>query len=452
MTNEQYQQARLARDVRFDGVFFVGVKTTGIFCRPICPANLAKEHNVSYLQHAHAALEAGSRPCLRCRPESAPNSWAWLGAETSFRRALTLIEQGALNQSSCETLSDRLGISSRYLRQLFQEHLGLSPKKYAQYHQLMFAKQLLHHSHLSISDIGFACGFNSVRRFNDAFKKTLKLTPSELRRGDGKVTARNEVYLAYRGAYDWSAMLNFLQKRAISGVERVTDQSYERYVDIDGTLGWFRLCADLNGEQTVKVEFELEQVTQLASLLSGIKRVFDLDTDITAVESHLNAVDEGLILKPGLRLPGVWSAWEAGARAVLGQQVSVKAAIGQLNLLTETMDQRLSGQRVFPTPDHVAGKDLSFLRMPESRKETLSRLACHLGEHPDDHPDNWLSLKGIGPWTVNYAKMRGLSSPDLLLSSDLIVKKYLIDHNEVNAEHTAPWGSYATLHCWSHFS
>ncbi|WP_338167225.1 DNA-3-methyladenine glycosylase 2 family protein [Vibrio sp. 10N] len=452
MTHEQYQRARLARDARFDGVFFVGVKTTGIFCRPICPANLPKEQNVSYFKHAHAALEAGYRPCLRCRPESAPNSWAWLGAETSFRRALTLIEQGALNQSSCEALSERLGISSRYLRQLFQTHLGIAPKKYAQYQQLMFAKQLLHHSQLSIADIGFACGFNSVRRFNDAFKKTLKLTPSQLRRSEGKVTARNEVYLAYRGAYDWPAMLSFFQKRAIRDVEYVTEQSYERYVDIDGTLGWFRLFADLEGKQSVRIEFELEQVTHLASLLSEIKRVFDLDTDINSVESHLRSVDEGLIIKPGLRLPGVRSLWEAGARAVLGQQVSVTAAVGQLNLLTETLDQRLSGQRVFPTAENVAGKDLSFLRMPESRKATLSRLANYLCEHPDDHPDNWLSIKGIGPWTVNYAKMRGLSSPDLLLSSDLIVKKHLINHSIVSAEHTAPWGSYATLHCWSHFS
>lgn len=137
---------------------------------------------------------------------------------------------------------------------------------------------------------------------------------------------------------------------------------------------------------------------------------------------------------------------------MLGQQVSVKAAVGQLNLLTETVDQRLSGQRVFPAPNSVAGADLGFLRMPESRKETLSRLASYLCEHPDDRPDSWLSIKGIGPWTVNYAKMRGLSSPDLLLDSDLIVKKYLVDHSEINAKQTAPWGSYATLHCWSHFS
>ncbi|WP_419153469.1 DNA-3-methyladenine glycosylase 2 family protein [Vibrio maritimus] len=451
MTNEQYQSARLSRDSRFDGVFFVAVKTTGIFCRPICPANPPKEQNVEYFTNAHMALEAGYRPCLRCRPESAPNSWAWLGAETSFRRALTLIEQGALSQSSCEELSDRLGISSRYLRQLFKTHLGVSPKKYAQYHQLMFAKQLLHHSMLSISDIGFACGFNSTRRFNDAFKKTLNLTPSQLRRhGSGK-EARNVVYLAYRGAYDWQSLLSFYQKRAINGIEKVTDTSYERYVEISGSLAWFKIFADHEGKQTVKIEFEMEDVTKLSTLLTTIRRVFDLDTDITAVESHLNGINHELIVHSGLRLPGVWSTWEAGVRAVLGQQVSVKAAIGQLNLLSESLDCRVSGQLVFPTPGVVSNADLSFLRMPQSRKDTLARLASHLREHCDDSPNNWLALKGIGPWTVNYALMRGQSEPDLFLSSDLIVKKYLKTNELMSEEGVSPWGSYATLHCWSHY-
>ncbi|MFC5080550.1 Bifunctional transcriptional activator/DNA repair enzyme Ada [Vibrio thalassae] len=454
LTREQYSVARLSRDPRFDGVFFVAVKTTGIFCRPICPANLPREENVEYFSTAPVALQAGYRPCLRCRPDSAPNSWAWLGKETSFRRAVKLIEQGALQYSNLETLSDRLGVTSRYLRQLFQNHLGMSPKVYAQYHQLMFAKQLLHSSSLSITDVCFASGFNSTRRFNDAFKKYLKLTPSQMRRHHVRSDdlERNVIHLAYRGQYHWESLLDFNRLRAIEGVEDVTPHSYSRYVDIDGSLAWFKLYADVKGKQTVKVEFELEDVTKLSWLMSNIKRVFDLNTDVALIEERLSAHDEQLVLRPGLRLPGVWSTWEAGVRAVVGQQVSVKAAVGQLNLLTDTLGHNVSGQRVFPNANVVARSDLSFLKMPNSRKETLARLAQHIANTPESPPSNWLSLKGIGPWTVSYARMRGASEPDLFLDSDLIVKKYLAKHPQLNAAKVSPWGSYATLHCWSHFS
>ncbi len=170
------------------------------------------------------------------------------------------------------------------------------------------------------------------------------------------------------------------------------------------------------------------------------------------IEERLSEHDEQLVLRPGLRLPGVWSTWEAGVRAVVGQQVSVKAAVGQLNLLTNTLGHNVSGQRVFPNANVVARSDLSFLKMPNSRKETLARLAQHIANTPESPPSNWLSLKGIGPWTVSYARMRGASEPDLFLDSDLIVKKYLAKHPQLNAAKVSPWGSYATLHCWSHFS
>ncbi|KFA98498.1 DNA-3-methyladenine glycosylase 2 family protein [Vibrio sp. ER1A] len=454
LSREQCSVARLSRDPRFDGVFFVAVKTTGIFCRPICPANLPREENVEYFSTAPVALQAGYRPCLRCRPDSAPNSWAWLGKETSFRRALSLIEQGALQHSNLETLSDRLGVTSRYLRQLFQNHLGMSPKVYAQYHQLMFAKQLLHNSSLSITDVGFASGFNSTRRFNDAFKKYLKLTPSEMRRHHARQdkSGRNVIHLAYRGQYHWESLLDFYRLRAIEGVEEVTQYSYARYVEIDGSLAWFKLHADVEGKQTIKVEFELQDVTKLSWLMSNIKRVFDLNTDVALIEELLSKYDDQLVIKSGLRLPGVWSTWEAGVRAVVGQQVSVKAAVGQLNLLTDTLGHTVYGQRVFPSADIVARSDLSFLKMPNSRKETLARLAHHITNSPEDTPNNWLALKGIGPWTISYAKMRGTSEPNLFLDTDLIVKKYLAEHPQLNAANVSPWGSYATLHCWSHFS
>ncbi|MGR5348419.1 DNA-3-methyladenine glycosylase 2 family protein [Vibrio mediterranei] len=453
LSREQCRHARLSRDARFDGRFFVAVKTTGIFCRPICPANLPKEENVEYFSNAILALNAGYRPCLRCRPDSAPNSWAWKGTETTVRRALKLIEEGELNHSNLEVLSERLGVTSRYLRQLFRTHVGMSPKAYAQLHQLMFAKQLLHSSSLSVTEVGFACGFNSTRRFNDAFRKYLKLTPTDVKRGrvsEASSTASNVLHLAYRGRYHWRRLLDFYQLRAISGVEQVTDDSYARHIEAGGRLGWFRLHADLEQRQSVRVEFELEDVTKLPWLMANIKRVFDLNTDLLLVEEHLKGVDRHLIRQSGIRLPGVWSIWEAGVRAVLGQQVSVKAAIGQLNLLVQQLNHRVSGKQVFPSAELVAQSDLSFLKMPQSRKETLARLAGFVAQASDDSPENWLTLKGVGPWTVNYARMRGLSDPDLFLETDLIVKKYSTLQQGLTADRVSPWGSYATLHCWSH--
>ncbi|MCL9775344.1 DNA-3-methyladenine glycosylase 2 family protein [Vibrio methylphosphonaticus] len=449
---EQFRAARLSRDSRFDGQFFVAVKTTGIFCRPICPANLPKEKNVEYFVNAPMALQAGYRPCLRCRPDSAPSSWAWQGVETTFRRAINLIEQGALQQSSVEQLAARLGISSRYLRQVFDKHLGMSPKRYAQFQQIMFAKQLLHCSSMSITDIGFACGFNSTRRFNDAFQKCLKLNPTNVRRQQNVDGMSNVLTLAYRGDYDWQRLLAFYQLRAIDGIERVTERSYERYVELDGTLGWFKIWADFEDKKTVRVEFDVEDARQLYFMVSNIKRMFDLNADLTSIESHLLSVDPNLVRYSGIRLPGVWSTWEAGVRAVLGQQVSVKAAIGQVNLLTDTVNRTVSGQKVFPDPRSVSQHELSFLRMPQSRKETLSRLANALNDDVNLAPDLWAEIKGIGPWTINYAKLRGLSQPNLLLATDLIVKKYTNLHPSCIASRVSPWGSYATLHCWSQHS
>lgn len=446
LTAEQCQQARLARDSRFDGQFYTAVKTTGIFCRPICPASPPKEENVEYFANQALALQAGYRPCLRCRPDSAPSSWAWKGVETTFIRAVTLIEQGELHQSSLSELANRLGVSDRYLRMLFDKYVGVSPKQYAQYHQLMFAKQLLHTSKMSIGDIGFACGFNSTRRFNDAFQKVLQLTPTQIRKSKPAQTVSNTIQLPFTGAFDWQHTLDFYRLRAIEGLEVITETSYQRNVCINGSRGWFK--ASLNSAQSLEIEFELDDFHQLRKLVAEVRRVFDLDVNLHQVEQHLESVAPGLVKKPGIRIPGVWSAWEAGVRAILGQQVSVKAAIGQLNLLAS----RTSGEgelKLFPTPEQVADLDLSFLRMPQSRKDTLKRFAEYMVMSSDAHPSEWITLKGIGPWTIQYALLRGVSEPNCFLSGDLVVKKALSEFPELDAESASPWGSYATFHCWS---
>ncbi|MEZ9346370.1 AlkA N-terminal domain-containing protein [Vibrio splendidus] len=464
LTSEQCHLARYARDARFDGMFFTAVKTTGIFCRPICPASPPKEENVEYFSHQAQALKAGYRPCLRCRPDSAPFSPAWKGVETTFLRALQLIDHGALNSGSIVDLATRLGISDRYLRTLFDNYIGVSPKQYSLYSQLMFAKQLLHTSSMSITDVGFASGFNSTRRFNDAFLKELQLSPSQIRRTKLSENLSNHIQLVFHGPLDWNHLLGFYRRRMIEGVEDVGEDYYKRTVNVNGSKGWFK--ATLAKENRLDIEFELDDISQLRSLITNIRRMFDLDVDIAKVEAFFTTIDPNLVAKSGIRIPGVWSAWEAGVRAILGQQVSVTAAIGQLNLLVREIfgthstssledpanSQEWSGiqeQAYFPTPKQIAEADVSFLRMPGSRKETLKRFAEYMVDNEAEHPSKWIELKGIGPWTIQYALLRGLSEPNHLLVGDLVVKKFIEHRPAINTESVSPWGSYATFHCWN---
>ncbi len=445
LTFEQCQKARMSRDSRFDGRFFVAVKSTGIFCRPVCPANLPKEENVEYFPDKTMAVNAGYRPCLRCRPDSAPGSWAWKGVETTFQRAITMIDNGELNHHSVAELAERVGISDRYLRMLFEKYLGMSPKQYAQYQQLMFAKQLLHSSSMSVTEVGFAAGFNSTRRFNDAFQKILKLTPSQVRRKELNETKTNRIVLPYRGELNWHHMLDFYRLRAIHGVESVTEESYSRSVQINGSKAWFKAT---KGASHLELEFEIEDASGLQNLVSGVRRMFDLDVDISAVEQHLDFVAPGIVSHKGIRIPGVWNTWEAGVRAILGQQVSVKAAIGQLNLLTDELCAEVE-HRYFPEPASIANADVSFLRMPQSRKNTLVSFAQFILNNPAAEPHQWLKIKGIGPWTVSYAQLRGQSQPDCFLHNDLVVRKAMPRYPSLSSQTVSPWGSYATFHLWN---
>ena len=446
LTNEQCHLARYARDARFDGMFFTAVKTTGIFCRPICPATPPKEENVEYFSHQAQALKAGYRPCLRCRPDSAPFSPAWKGVETTFLRAMQLIDNGALNSGSIVDLATRLGISDRYLRTLFDNYIGVSPKQYSLYSQLMFAKQLLHTSSMSITDVGFASGFNSTRRFNDAFQKELQLSPSQIRRAKLSDSVSNHIQLGFHGPLDWKHLLAFYRRRMIEGLEEVGEDYYQRTVNVNGSKGWFQ--ATLAKDNRLDIEFELDDISHLRSLIANIRRMFDLDVDIAKVEAFFETIDPNLVAKSGIRIPGVWNPWEAGVRAILGQQVSVIVAIGQLNLLVKELSDA-SEKAYFPTPKQIAKADVSFLRMPGSRKETLKRFAEYMVDNETEHPSKWIELKGIGPWTIQYALLRGLSEPNHLLVGDLVVKKFIEYRPAINTESVSPWGSYATFHCWN---
>lgn len=464
--NQHYQKARLARDSRYDGKFFVAVKTTKIYCRPICPASPPKEKNVVYYQSAVQAQDAGFRPCLRCRPESAPQSPAWLGNEAILHKAMQRIQSGSLNHQTIQTFSESLGISDRYLRKIFEQHLGMSPQSYANHHRLMLAKQLLQQTELSITDIALGSGFNSVRRFNDSFKATMRLSPSELRKKshNGATKAVNiRLHLSYRPPYNWAQMQRFLKQRELAPIESVDASSYSRTFTINRSHGWFEAIHQPDSNRFL-VEIELQDNAQLMPAIAQIKQVLDLDSDISTIEKHL-AKDKKLkpIMTKGLRLPACWNTFEAGIKAILGQQVSVKAAYGHTQRLIEHVGSTYMGStnigrpnsqhKLFPTPEQVMKADLSFLKMPGRRKQTLTDFATWFYDKEQSGQnyelEEILDIKGIGPWSYEYIKLRSGQDTDAFPAKDLGVLKAL-EANHINeTDHWSPWRSYATLHLWN---
>ncbi|MCL1124108.1 DNA-3-methyladenine glycosylase 2 family protein [Shewanella surugensis] len=463
------QKARLSRDPRFDGQFFTAVKTTGIYCRSICPASPPKEVNVTYFASAIECASSGFRPCLRCRPDSAPHSPAWKGVNASLERAIRLINDGALQTQSLVQLAQRLGISDRYLRQIFNQYLGMSPKRYSLYQQCLFAKQLLQQTRLPIIQVALASGFDSVRRFNDCFKSELKLTPSQMRKTTAENANELTLKLYYRPPFDWTLMQTTLATRAVEQMEWCDNDSYGRSFNWHGTLG--RFSARHKPEKNMfLVTIELNEITHLKPIINNIRRILDLDLDIQAVEADLKrCLPSHFDFKAGVRLPGIWSVFEAGIRAILGQQISVPAARDLVTKLVNELGESYQGNKLFPSPQAIADSELTFLKIPASRKQTLHNLAqYYVDEASPDVPQNWLALKGIGPWTVDYARMRGLSDPDVFLASDLGIKKALAkyapaekesdntldigksaDQMPFKAEQVSPWGSYLTFQLWS---
>ncbi|MCL1048303.1 helix-turn-helix domain-containing protein [Shewanella abyssi] len=500
IASEICRKARLARDARFDGQFFTGVITTGIYCRSICPAVSPKEENVRYFDSPFKAANAGLRPCLRCRPDSAPGSFAWKGVATTLERAVSLIDMGVLtgvDAISIEQLSARLGVSSRYLRKLFTEGVGTSVKQYAQYRQLMLAKQLLHQTELSITQVGLAAGFNSIRRFNEVFKQILKLTPSSFRKQAVPVNTNTQVSchstviepvicaaeplklsveLFYRPPFAWQQQHDFYQIRAVHNMEWLeSDNNYGRSFTTNGVSGYFDAKHNkIRNSFNIDIVLENEQgLVELSAIIANIKRVLDLDANMQAIEQvlHLLAPLQQKII-PGLRLLGTWSSFEAGCRAVLGQQVSIIQASKLLNQLVLAYGERriIANKEVvlFPTAEVIANASLEELKMPGARKLALNALGKFVTQYPAAELNDWLSIKGIGPWTIAYAQMRGASSPDVLLCGDLVVKKRVlalyqqysetpnqaleIDYSALTkdiATTVSPWGSYLTFQLWN---
>ena len=477
MTQEEvYERARLARDARFDGQFFVGVKTTGIYCRPVCPANSPKRENILFFPTAAAAGEAGFRPCLRCRPESAPGTPAWSGTSTTVRRGLRLISGGALDHGNVEQLAARLGVTSRHLRRLFTEHLGASPQAVAHTQRLHFAKRLIDETALPMRHVSDAAGFGSVRRFNDAFQRTYGRSPRELRRSNESPSLENadlRVRLACREPFDWQTQLRFMAGRATPGVEVVEADSYSRTLVLNGEPGLVTIRPDAKPGY-LSLSLQHVAIGALFETVQTARDVFDLDAPISEIGKTLSA-DPLLapLLKqhPGIRVPGAWDGFELTVRAILGQQISVKAATTLAGRIAARYGEKLPAaiateklDRLFPRPERLARARFDGMGIVGARIETIRRIASAVlaGDLSFDEAQDaetfcraLTSIRGIGDWTAQYVAMRALKNPDAFPATDLGLLKALGHPGRASpreladrAERWRPWRAYAALLLW----
>ena len=459
---ETCRKARLARDPRFDGRFFIGVRTTRIFCRPICPARPPLEGNVDYYPSAAAAAAAGLRPCLRCRPECAPGTPAWNGSSTTVARALREIAEGALDEAGVSGLAERLGVTDRHLRRLFIEHLGAPPIAVAQTHRLLSAKRLLDDTALPVSAIALASGFGSIRRFNDTFRRTWGRSPRELRKQRRAPEDTGlQLRLRYRPPFDWAALLAFLETRAIPGVEWVGDGVYRRSIAPGGVSG---VIAVSHADSEVIVRIDHPRPEAMLTVVSRVRRLFDLDADPLAIASCLSG--DPLLMpliaaRPGLRVPGAWDGFELAIRAVLGQQVSVRGASTLAGRLVERFGRPLATAaegvtHLFPRAEDLADADVSSIGIPAKRAETVRSIAACVKTEGrlETCPtlQQLCGLPGIGEWTAGYVGMRAFGDPDAFPSGDLVLLRAASAASprelERRAERWRPWRAYAALHLW----
>jgi len=464
-------RARLSRDPRFDGKFFIGVLTTRIYCRSICPAPVCKEKNVRYFPTAAAAAEAGFRPCLRCRPECSPGTPAWLGTCNTVSRALRLIGESGLDDGGVELLADRLGIGPRHLRRLFLRHLGASPSAVAHTRRLHFAKKLIDETTLSMAHVAQASGFGCVRRFNAAIRDTYHRTPTQIRRlaRQKGIPAQNEyvLKLRFRPPYQWNSILGFLAPRATPGVECVEGGSYRRSILLNHLQGYFEVSLGQEPD-TLNVRIQFPDPRSLFLIIERIRRMFDVNADWEPIAKRLrtdSALRNEVCAKPGLRLPGCWDGFELATRAILGQQVTVKGATTLAGRVVRSFGRCLPAPNglthLFPQPEVLADAKLAGIGVPASRAEAirgLARAVCDgkINFEAVTDSEAFLSrlseLPGIGQWTTQYVAMRALGEPDAFPTGDIGLLRALRMSSPralaARAENWRPWRAYAALYLW----
>ena len=473
-----YQQARLHKDATWDGKFFFGVKTTGIFCRPSCPAPVAKEKNVVYFENLYAALEHGFTPCYRCRPDiEYGQSIRHIEGEENVCKAMERIATGWLNEHSVKELAAELKISERYLRKLFQEVLGTSPNKVAIYQRAIFAKHLILHSQEPFTDIAYASGFSSVRQFNATIKNIFSRAPRDIRKIGSPVANEAKgsftMHIPCRGKVYFSAMLEFLKPRLIPGVEAVDKTSYTRSFRSGDVQGSFEV-RQAQHRKGLDLSIDCTDIRCSLEMYNRVRRMWGVDADMERIEQQLK--DDEQLFFPGAerrvpRLPVAFDPFECVVRAILGQQISVKAAttlaariVEQAGISCVTAQKGIHAH--FPNASEFLTLDLAHLGITTARQQTLlavakavveGRLKLHYNQSMKGFAQSFSSIRGIGEWTVQYVAMRALGMQDCFLATDLGVIKALVQHNGQRhtrkellalAEDWQPFRSYATLCLW----
>ena len=470
---ESCYRAFATHDPRFDGRMFVGVASTGVYCRPVCPARRPRRENCRFYVSAAAAERAGFRPCLRCRPELAPGNASVDAQARLAQAAASLIEDGLASDAGLEAIAARLRVTDRHLRRVFQAEFGVTPVEYAQTQRLLLAKRLLTDSALPVTQVAFAAGFNSVRRFNALFSARYRVNPTDLRKhvrtGPPQEMLRFE--LAYRPPLDWSALLSFLAGRAIAGVESVGATTYRRTVCIEHASavhqGWIEVQQARGQKPALAVALAPSLSAVIPQMLARVKHLFDLAGDPLAVAERLGPL---AATRPGLRVPGAFSGFEIAVRAVLGQQVTVKAARTLAGRFAARFGTPLTTpfaelSTTFPDAHMIAAAEpaaigeLGILRARTRAIQALAQalVAGTLKLEPlvavEETIDGLRALPGFGEWTAQYIAMRALAWPDAFPAADFGVLKALAETDprraQARAESWRPWRAYAVMHLWN---
>ncbi|MBD1268691.1 DNA-3-methyladenine glycosylase 2 family protein [Aeromicrobium tamlense] len=460
-----------ARDARFDGVFFTAVRTTGIYCRPSCPAVTPRQANVTFYPSAAAAERSGYRACRRCRPDSTPGSPEWNVRADVVARAVRMIGDGVVEREGVSGLADRLGYSERQVNRLVTTELGAGPQAIARSNRARTARILLETTTMRAADVAFAAGYGSVRQFNDSIRESFDLTPRELRarsrRSSHPGAGRIQLELALRPPFQGAALLDWFAPRAIEGVERVDGRTYARVLNLPHGVGAVELTLH---DERVSAELELTDLRDLAPAVQRCRRLLDLDADPAAIDEALSA--DPLLARlvqeaPGMRLPGQVDGFEMVMRAIVGQQVSVAGARTILGRVARSrgteVDLELAHRHglthAFATAESVAEAAPEEFAMPRGRAAAILAVAHAVASGDLDlHPgadraaarERLLAVRGIGPWTADYVRMRALGDPDVLLDTDLVLRRVLAREglDRTRTERWRPWRSYASLHLW----
>lgn len=459
-----YFEAMKTRDHRFDGKFFVGVKTTGIYCRPICPAK-PKRENVEFFTSNIQAEKAGYRPCMRCRPECAPRSPAWIGKSAIVQRAIKVLNTQDLIDFNEDEFAEKFGVTARHLRRLFVEEVGKTPKQLSFENRLNLARKLITETSLPITEVALASGFKSIRRFNDAFKERFKKAPREIRRSKIKLSDGIVVSLSYRPPFDYEGLIKTYNNHRVGDLEWFEDQKMFRVITMNNKVGLIKISNDIKKSALI-VEIDFPDTSIIYSVIAKVRNLFDLDSDPIVIANSLeknSKIKKLLSLYKGIRLPSGWDAFEVAISAILGQLVSIERGRSLVNDLIEIAGSK-SGHlvlgkevKLFPTAKEIIEADLTTLKTTGRRKETLvafaraiesKEISLEPTQDVEEFMKKILSIKGVGPWTAQYIALKSLRDTDSFPTTDLILARALEKHPKDVIEKMHPWRGYVAALFW----